>query len=353
MDKVSIVIPIYNAEKTLMRCISSVQKQNYNNIEIICVNDGSKDNSLQLLNKFSKIDSRIRIINQENQGAFVARKVGVFAATGKYLMFLDADDEIIDNNAILDLVSILNKYDVQMVQFGSKLYYNKLIHNDKRNQFFQKTSRNDLIHKYYSDYISDYKGNVIFVTLWGKIYLSKIVKASYSSCIDYKMPLGEDVLCLLLIISNENLKNIYTIPQVYYRYNSYLGGSKDYDYTVLSEYGNLKRFQNELCKKWNLPDDAIFNCNLESIYFLRSCVIDMIRKNIEKKYILKSISEANSYDCIVMAKEFFRNYRARDKIWDELVFLSSDYTPEQYYEYLLKNKPTKNLKNIIKSILHI
>lgn len=350
MDKISVVIPAYNAEKKIGRCVNSILNQEYSNLEIICVNDGSKDNTLDVLNKLSESDKRIKVINQKNKGEFMARKAGIMQATGKFMMFIDADDEFINKHAFSKLISIINSQDdVQIVQFGSKWQIKSFIFRNHKTKKFGLTSAEDLRYKYYKDFIGTAQSEVITVTAWGKLYLTELVVDAISD-IDNRSKMGDDLLLNLHVIFSDKFHNLYTCDEVFYKY--YSGGiSGTVDVSVLDEYGRLKKDQNEICNKWNLPEDAVFNCHLESIYFFRSCVIDMINKNIEKKYILNSISEADSYDSIIMAKEFFRNYKVRDKIWDELEFLSGDYTPEQYYEYLLKNKPKKNLKNIIRSVL--
>lgn len=95
MDKISVVIPVYNAEKYLNKCIDSVINQTYNNIEIILVNDGSKDNSLKILEQYrKKYPKVIKVFTQENQGAGAARNFGIKHITGKYIFFLDSDDWI-------------------------------------------------------------------------------------------------------------------------------------------------------------------------------------------------------------------------------------------------------------------
>ena len=89
---VSVIIPVYNAEAYLEECLDSVVNQTLKNIEIICVNDGSTDNSLDILKEYQEKDDRVIIINQENQGAGVARNQGIKVAKGNYLSILDADD---------------------------------------------------------------------------------------------------------------------------------------------------------------------------------------------------------------------------------------------------------------------
>ena len=93
-DKISVVVPIYNVEKYLEKCIKSILNQTYNNLEIILVNDGSTDNCLNICKKFEKIDKRIFVINKENGGLSEARNYGIDKATGKYITFVDSDDYI-------------------------------------------------------------------------------------------------------------------------------------------------------------------------------------------------------------------------------------------------------------------
>lgn len=94
MPKISIIVPIYNAEKSLSKTINSVQEQTLLDIEIILVNDGSTDNSLSLCKAHAKDDNRIKVINKENEGVSSARNAGMKAATGEYIGFVDAGDWI-------------------------------------------------------------------------------------------------------------------------------------------------------------------------------------------------------------------------------------------------------------------
>ncbi len=88
----SVIIPVYNVEKYLSKCLDSVTSQIFADIEIICVNDGSTDGSLSVLEKYAQKDNRIRVINKENQGVSAARNDGIEASSGEFIMFLDADD---------------------------------------------------------------------------------------------------------------------------------------------------------------------------------------------------------------------------------------------------------------------
>ena len=109
MTKVSIIVPVYNTEKFLDTCLSSLVNQTLNDIEIICINDGSTDNSLDKINSYAQKDSRIKVINQENKKQGAARNSGLRAATGEYIGFVDSDDWV-DLNYYERLYNTAKKY---------------------------------------------------------------------------------------------------------------------------------------------------------------------------------------------------------------------------------------------------
>ena len=93
-DAISVIVPVYNAQPHLARCIESIQNQTYSDFEMILVNDGSKDDSLTICQEYADKDERIRVIDKENEGASAARNSGLVAASGEYIMFIDSDDWI-------------------------------------------------------------------------------------------------------------------------------------------------------------------------------------------------------------------------------------------------------------------
>ena len=117
MKRFSIVVPIYNTEKYLEKCLDSILNQSYNNFEVILVNDGSKDNSEIIIDKYVKKDKRLKKINKENGGLSSARNEGIKLATGEYLIFVDSDDTI--NEDLLKEVNaaISNNKKVDVVRY--------------------------------------------------------------------------------------------------------------------------------------------------------------------------------------------------------------------------------------------
>lgn len=91
-DLVSVIVPVYNSSSYIKRCVDAIRSQTYSNLEIILVDDGSKDNSLEMMEEYAKEDSRIVVIHKENGGSSSARNVGIARATGKYICFCDSDD---------------------------------------------------------------------------------------------------------------------------------------------------------------------------------------------------------------------------------------------------------------------
>ena len=103
--KISIIVPIYNVESYLKRCLDSLINQTYSNIEIILINDGSTDLSGDISSKYAKIDKRIKLINSSNKGVSCARNKGLELASGDYIMFVDPDDYI-ELNIKISLLSM-------------------------------------------------------------------------------------------------------------------------------------------------------------------------------------------------------------------------------------------------------
>lgn len=167
MPKVSVIIPVYNVEDCLEDCLDSVVNQTLKDIEIICVNDGSTDKSLDILEKFAK-DDRITIINQENQGAGIARNKGLKIAKGEYLSFLDADD-------FFELDMLKKVYDYSSKNLLDIAVYGVNTFNDKTSEI--KRIDYDIQRKYLPDKdIFSYKdfSNYVFNTFknwtWNKLF---------------------------------------------------------------------------------------------------------------------------------------------------------------------------------------
>ena len=107
---ISVVVPVYNAEKYLDKCIQSIINQKYSNLEIILVDDGSKDNSLELCKKYAESDKRIKVIHKENEGVSTARNSGIEVASGDFIAFIDSDDYI-DENMYFNMMQKASEYD--------------------------------------------------------------------------------------------------------------------------------------------------------------------------------------------------------------------------------------------------
>lgn len=119
MDKVSIIIPVFNAEQYICRCLDSLKNQTYSNIEIIVVDDGSTDDSAKYIADKKREDNRILVFSQKNSGPSAARNLGLSKMSGSYFTFLDADDVLLEN-AISTMVACAQSYDADYCVFGIK-----------------------------------------------------------------------------------------------------------------------------------------------------------------------------------------------------------------------------------------
>ncbi|MDD2495121.1 MAG: glycosyltransferase [Tissierellia bacterium] len=134
MEKVTVIIPVYNSEKFLPRCLNSIIKQKYTNLEIICIDDGSNDNSLKIIKFYQKIDKRIKYYTKENQGVSSSRNLGIKKSSGSYICFLDSDDWV-EEDMIYQLVKAIEKNKVDVVRCNYYINYDYKINYNTGNLF--------------------------------------------------------------------------------------------------------------------------------------------------------------------------------------------------------------------------
>ena len=169
-DLISVIVPIYNAEKYLKRCIESIINQTYSNIEIILVNDGSLDKSIEICNKYAKIDTRIKIINKENGGASSARNAGISISNGKYISFVDCDDYI-EPELISKLLQNIDNYNLSVCAYNI-VDSNKIIKTSltKKQNDFQIDNKEFINNLFYIDDKYDYEGFI-----FNKLFIKYII----------------------------------------------------------------------------------------------------------------------------------------------------------------------------------
>lgn len=154
---ISIIIPVYNVEKYLEDSIESIRNQTYQNIEIICINDGSTDSSLKILESYARQDSRIRVISQENHGASSARNTGFTLAEGEYVYFFDSDD-MLSEEAMQLIINAFNLYNSDIIFFGGTAIY-------ETEELEEKYPHYQTLYQRNATYPEIYTGSDIFVNM--------------------------------------------------------------------------------------------------------------------------------------------------------------------------------------------
>ena len=307
---ISIIIPIYNVEKYLPKCLDSVVNQTYTELEIICINDGSPDNSLKILKEYQKKDSRIKIINQENQGLAEARNTGIDNAKGKFIFFLDSDDWL-PLNAIEKLCNKQKEKNADIVIGGRNIVTAK-----REVQFLPKEYNKTLE---FEEYISDsFKTEDFRAVAWGKLYKTKIIKENY-----LYFPKGllyEDLLFVMkylyysskIIILRENIYNYR-----YDRRNSIVNTINKKDMDCLKTVDELEKFFKEKEMENILNKDYYINFIMRWIIYAtigKFCkekikyedfieYIKLIKRNKTFNEYSKKYLEINPY--------FIKNFRRR------------------------------------------
>ena len=153
---VSVIVPVYNVEKYLDECIKSIMEQSYTNLEILLIDDGSSDNSINICNRYSLIDNRIRVISQKNGGASKARNRGIRESCGEYIIFIDSDDYWDDLDALKVMIGNMSESGADILQFGYKKYYEDINHIENYRYNFKRIDINLKSKRYTLNYFAKY-----------------------------------------------------------------------------------------------------------------------------------------------------------------------------------------------------
>mgnify|MGYP004499027325 FL=1 len=203
MVKVSVIVPVYNSEKYLNKCIDSILNQTLKEIELILVNDGSTDGSMKILEKYSESDSRVVILNLKNGGPGKARNEGIKIAKGEYLSFVDSDDYIeIEFLEKLYKAAAHNKVQMIMTNYNDINMFDGvrtiINHNLECGRVYDKERiKNDIISTFTK------VGNYGFFNLWNKLYLREYI-LNLDFLIDETRDHGEDWLFNIKVFLNLN-----------------------------------------------------------------------------------------------------------------------------------------------------
>jgi glycosyltransferase involved in cell wall biosynthesis len=304
--KISVIVPVYNAGNYLNRTILSVLNQTYKNFELIIINDGSTDCSLNILEQIINRDSRIVVLTQDNKGVTAARKLGWSIATGDYITFLDADDSFYTNSLEI-LVNELyeDDYDIINGSFVSVPSGRKWIHEDIK-------IMNSV------EYLKSIIFNKTYLAIYASLY-KKSIFHSNSFEFDRNLKIGEDVLVNIEIGSR--VKKVKNINNIVYKYTD---NNEKSAMTIIERHPNYyKRF-----------------------FLIRDELYRLYNYDIFKKY--QSLIENRNNTIIV--KSFFSSHIDFDKsLYSELRSLRFGGLIWNFYTICLRNGQfTRLVKFVIK-----
>lgn len=296
---ISVIVPVYNVEQYLDQCIQSILNQTYKDFELVLINDGSKDNSLAICQKYAATDSRIILVDQPNAGVSAARNKGIDLAKGEWIAFIDSDDWV-DSNY---LFNIDNSFD--WVLTGAKSF--------KDDKFIEITKIKPQILNF-DCFISNMLVNEDYASPWAKFYKSSIIKSNLLK-FNPHLSYAEDA--------------VFNLSYLFYVKNEiFVNSSSSYIY---------RNTENSLSKSYvNLGNNLeLYNCIKISLSKFNN--IDFYDKNI-KSYlylVLMSIFKSNEnifYRCRILNKIVNEN----EKI--SIDVLKNDRIFGITYEFFIKNK---------------
>ena len=291
--KVSIIVPAYNAEKTLQDCIDSIDNQDYPKKEIIIVDDGSKDATWEIANLMSKKKTNVIAVHQSNQGVSAARNKGISLAKGEFVMFVDADDIVLPN-MIKTLMKYQKLYNADLVKSGlCRVEKNKNVHFETCKNISFYATRTEIFNNFFCILSSGLNSPV------GKIYRLSIIKEKNIK-FDEKLDLSEDLFFNLTYL--ESVNNALWIPEIFYKYYTYN--------SILTKKYREKLFDRrkktiDLCEKYlrksNLNRDIVYYLYIKLLFAAaiqeveygkrRSERLDKINSNLSCTEVIKAIEK--------------------------------------------------------------
>lgn len=283
---VSIIIPAYNCEKYISRCLDSVMKQSYIDFECICIDDGSLDNTAKICDDYAQKDIRIKVIHIKNSGVSAARNIGLDRAVGKYILFLDADDWIASEH----IKNMLPIADEDLIRAGFKKIKNGHFYSEEATKPLFLT-KEEMASNFYSFWI-EYP----FWNVWGGCYKNSIIK-EHNIRFDENVHLSEDALFIVNYLTFS--KNIRITDKCTYYYED---GQKD---SLVHQYSPERlNVEIKVCK---LIEEFSDHKEYKIRWFYWHIVLNHF--NVRKKENPKIKHDANS-----RLKQAFKNKYFRESI---------------------------------------
>lgn len=301
MEKVSVIVPIYNVEKYLKYSIGGILKQSYKNLEIILVNDGSQDNSLAICEEYSKIDNRIKIISVENRGQGKARNIGLQHSTSDWILFLDADDYY-DNNAVEYLVELAERYGSDLVVTPLRVVRDHIQGGNAssiKNEKILNLNKDRLIEEMYY-------GRLLGATPCGKLYKREILE---------KWPFPDQLFEDLAIAYKHlmSAKKVAVSNQYYYNYYQRVGSTTKSRYT-----SKLEDFYRAIEKNYkyleeDFPNNKELSIALKTRMFTGGfqVVNSMIESGMTKEVKDKSLEYRKDLLMIIFNSRITKNHKIK------------------------------------------
>lgn len=319
----SIVIPVYNGQKSIKKCLDSILKQKDINMEIILVDDGSTDNTAKIIRENYSY-SKIKYFYKKNEGVSEARNYGIKQSTGMFIMFVDVDDELY-SDSLKEIISYMIKNtDIDCIM-GS--YYSFRGRKIIRKQLFDFNIQS----KY--DFFSNIDNNLsIVVTPWSKIYRTSIILDNNIE-FDSNLSIGEDTLFNINYFSY--CRKICTVDDVIYRYN--VGGvasSRTYYENIHTMYYKIY----EAYKQLNLKADLLFDLGFD----LMLASIDHYSFNCKRKIAIKKIE-----DTLKIFNEVVINNKFVEKLSFEEINNVASLDVNKFYDLFIKKNKFKYIKRKI------
>lgn len=309
----SVIIPVFNAETFISRCINSILSQGFTDYELILVDDGSQDESPNICRQYSEKDGRIRYFRKLNGGSYQARLYGVEQSKGQYITFCDADDYYYSNTAFVILHQAAEEAKCDVLQFEYIKKYNHLLRRSNRvSQRLLVEGEAYRTGEYPKLLCSFWDSSHITPNVWNKVYIRKLFAALPPYASAERVFWGDDLIMNLALLKDAS--SVLFLPENLYVYQQGSGGTSGFSVRTMDDLNVIKQYQMKYLSAW--PDHGD-NDKIESVLhsetagwlllWVRQAIQKMDEQEVclilERVLNLPGFSSANRYYSLHLSDE--------------------------------------------------
>ncbi len=346
---ISIIIPMFNGERYIRKCLNSILSQSLRQFEVIIIDDGSTDNSFEIVKQYSKNDKRVRVFSQKNSGPLCARVKGLKEIKGDYFTFCDVDDYYSSKYSLEKMYNCIVESSCEMIQFG---YFKKLRFFSLKKSGIEKdilTHDQFIKNEYPKLLCSFWKESALETNVWNKLYSRRLITNVSDDLLNEKIFMGEDLILNLFLC--EQCNKVKYFPEPLYNYRDLTGFTSRWKAKDMYDLDKIKQYQIKFLNRIEREDKEEI---LKELYSeTASWFFCHIRNGIEEldeDEMIEYIKDVLSLPSFIQARNYFMINQSEKRLSADLI---REANPQKYIAVAktYKRSTKERVKALIRKIM--